>query len=153
MSQPTLFFSDKCPDTQPFVAGLEARGIRSDAVNITNSMRELKAFLLKMAQEWVSLSCLIQTVASILAWTAFKLTSYIRKKLGLRSQFLFSIGDSNGGGRRFYLRQSLLPGFGELLDSPLLVASAEKKSARSLGLLGLVGAPGGPSKLPDPRPL
>ena len=46
MSQPTLFFSDKCPDTQPFVAGLEARGIRYDAVNITNSMRELKAFLL-----------------------------------------------------------------------------------------------------------
>ena len=45
MSQPTLFFSDKCPDTQPFVAGLEARGIRYDAVNITNSMRELKAFL------------------------------------------------------------------------------------------------------------
>ena len=39
MSQPTLFFSDKCPDTQPFVAGLEARGIRYDAVNITNSMR------------------------------------------------------------------------------------------------------------------
>lgn len=45
MTQPTLFFSDKCPDTQPFVAGLEARGIRYDAVNITNSMRELKAFL------------------------------------------------------------------------------------------------------------
>lgn len=98
MSQPTLFFSDKCPDTQPFVAGLEARGIRYDAVNITNSMRELKAFLhlrdsrpefqaVKDGARVGSLSCLIQTVASILAWTAFKLTSYIRKKLGLRSQF------------------------------------------------------------------
>ena len=45
MTQPTLFFSDKGPDTQRFVAWLEARGIRYDAVNITNSMRELKAFL------------------------------------------------------------------------------------------------------------
>ena len=35
MNQPVLFFSDLCPDTAPFVAALNARGIGYEAVNIT----------------------------------------------------------------------------------------------------------------------
>ena len=45
MNQPVLFFSDLCPDTAPFVAALNARGIEYEAVNITASMKNLKRFL------------------------------------------------------------------------------------------------------------
>ena len=45
MNQPVLFFSDLCPDTAPFVAALNARGIGYEAVNITASMKNLKRFL------------------------------------------------------------------------------------------------------------
>ena len=45
MKQPVLFFSDLCPDTAPFVAALNARGIGYEAVNITVSMKNLKRFL------------------------------------------------------------------------------------------------------------
>lgn len=41
----TLFFSDKCPDTAPFVEELKAQGIEYEAVNITESMENLKRFL------------------------------------------------------------------------------------------------------------
>ena len=40
-----LYFSDKCPDTQPFVARLEQKGIAYQPVNITDSMLNLKRFL------------------------------------------------------------------------------------------------------------
>ena len=45
MNQPVLFFSDLCPDTAPFVAALNARGIEYEAVHITASMKNLKRFL------------------------------------------------------------------------------------------------------------
>ena len=45
MNQPVLYFSDLCPDTAPFVAALNARGIGYEAVNITASMKNLKRFL------------------------------------------------------------------------------------------------------------
>lgn len=45
MSQHILYFSDKCPDTAPFVAELEKQGIQYEAVNITDSMANLKRFL------------------------------------------------------------------------------------------------------------
>lgn len=45
MNQPVLFFSDLCPDTAPFVAALNARGIGYEAVNITASIKNLKRFL------------------------------------------------------------------------------------------------------------
>ncbi|MDO4814014.1 MAG: hypothetical protein Q3988_02870 [Gemella sp.] len=41
----TLFFSDLCPDTAPFVAELKAQGIEYEEVNITASMANLKRFL------------------------------------------------------------------------------------------------------------
>lgn len=45
MNTPTLFYSDLCPDTQPFVAELEKLGIHYDAVNIFESMSHFKEFL------------------------------------------------------------------------------------------------------------
>lgn len=43
--QAILFFSDKCPDTDPFVAELKQQGISYEEVNITESMANLKRFL------------------------------------------------------------------------------------------------------------
>ena len=45
MSQHILYFSDKCSDTAPFVAELEKQGIQYEAVNITDSIANLKRFL------------------------------------------------------------------------------------------------------------
>lgn len=45
MTQYTLFYSDKCPDTVPFVEELQRQGIEYEAVNITESMANLKRFL------------------------------------------------------------------------------------------------------------
>lgn len=45
MSNYVLFFSDKCPDTTPFVAELKNQGIEYEEVNITESMANLKRFL------------------------------------------------------------------------------------------------------------
>lgn len=41
----TLFFSDKCPDTAKFVEELKNQEIEYEAVNITDSMENLKRFL------------------------------------------------------------------------------------------------------------
>lgn len=41
----TLFFSDKCPETDAFVAELKLQGIQYEEVNITDSMANLKRFL------------------------------------------------------------------------------------------------------------
>lgn len=40
-----LYFSEKCPDTAPFVAELKKQGIAYEEVNITDSMANLKEFL------------------------------------------------------------------------------------------------------------
>lgn len=45
MAQHTLYFSDKCKDTEAFVAELERQGVEYEAVNITESMANLKQFL------------------------------------------------------------------------------------------------------------
>ncbi|MDU8923696.1 hypothetical protein RYD26_01965 [Pasteurellaceae bacterium LIM206] len=45
MSKPILYFSDKCPDTAPFVAELKARNIDYTEANISESMPNLKQFL------------------------------------------------------------------------------------------------------------
>ena len=45
MQRGTLYFSDKCPDTAPFVAALQENGIPYNKVNITDSMANLKQFL------------------------------------------------------------------------------------------------------------
>lgn len=45
MSQPVLFFSSLCPDTEPFLKVLNPIGIEYEAVNITESMANLKRFL------------------------------------------------------------------------------------------------------------
>ncbi|MBU0278605.1 MULTISPECIES: hypothetical protein [unclassified Gemella] len=45
MTRYILFFSDKCPDTQAFVAELKAQNIQYQEVNITDSMANLKQFL------------------------------------------------------------------------------------------------------------
>lgn len=42
MDTPTLFYSDLCPDTQPFVAKLEKLNIAYEAVNIFESMSNFK---------------------------------------------------------------------------------------------------------------
>lgn len=42
---PTLFYSNLCPDCPPFQATLTERGIAYEAVNITESMKNLKRFL------------------------------------------------------------------------------------------------------------
>lgn len=45
MTKHTLYFSDTCPDTKAFVEELERQGYDYDAVNITESMANLKQFL------------------------------------------------------------------------------------------------------------
>lgn len=40
-----LYYSDKCPDTPAFVEELATQGIEYQAVNITDSMANLKQFL------------------------------------------------------------------------------------------------------------
>lgn len=45
MANYTLYFSDKCPDTKAFVEELERQNITYRAVNITESMSNLKEFL------------------------------------------------------------------------------------------------------------
>lgn len=40
-----LYFSDKCPNTIDFVEELKKRDIPYEAVNITDSMKNLKEFL------------------------------------------------------------------------------------------------------------
>lgn len=40
-----LYYSDKCPDTPPFVEALKAQNIDYDSVNIMASMKNLKEFL------------------------------------------------------------------------------------------------------------
>lgn len=45
MAEYILFFSDKCPDTEPFVNELKAQDIQYKEVNITESTINLKKFL------------------------------------------------------------------------------------------------------------
>lgn len=45
MALPTLYYSDLCPDTEPFVAALREHDIAYQSVNITASMANLKQFL------------------------------------------------------------------------------------------------------------
>ena len=45
MATYTLFYSDKCPDTAPFVAELQRQNIDYEAVNITETTTNLKRFL------------------------------------------------------------------------------------------------------------
>ncbi|PJG85609.1 hypothetical protein [Conservatibacter flavescens] len=45
MTTPILYFSDKCPDTAPFVAKLKALQIDYLEANISENMPNLKAFL------------------------------------------------------------------------------------------------------------
>lgn len=45
MSKPILFFSSVCPDTDPFIKLLEPYQIEYEAVNITETMLNLKRFL------------------------------------------------------------------------------------------------------------
>lgn len=40
-----LFFSDLCPDTEPFVIKLQKLNINYQPINITQSMKNLKQFL------------------------------------------------------------------------------------------------------------
>lgn len=42
---PILYFSDKCPDTAPFVSELKARNIAYLEANISENMPNLKQFL------------------------------------------------------------------------------------------------------------
>lgn len=44
MATYTLFYSDKCPDTAPFVAELQRQNIDYEAVNITETTTNLKRF-------------------------------------------------------------------------------------------------------------
>ncbi|UPQ85256.1 hypothetical protein M0R79_06255 [Ignavigranum ruoffiae] len=45
MEDHILYYSDLCPDTEEFVSALQAKEIVYQAVNITESMANLKAFL------------------------------------------------------------------------------------------------------------
>ncbi|MBF6625837.1 hypothetical protein IU402_04535 [Aerococcaceae bacterium zg-BR9] len=45
MTKPILYFSDKCPDTAPFVTVLKELAVDYDEVNITASIPNLKRFL------------------------------------------------------------------------------------------------------------
>lgn len=45
MNHPVLYFSSLCPDTPPFVAYLEQLNIEYEAINITESIENLKRFL------------------------------------------------------------------------------------------------------------
>lgn len=45
MSQPVLFYSPLCPDTEPFLKVLEPLNLDYERVNITESMTNLKRFL------------------------------------------------------------------------------------------------------------
>ena len=45
MDTPILYFSDKCPDTAPFVAALKALNIDYIEANISENMPNLKRFL------------------------------------------------------------------------------------------------------------
>ncbi|TCP93325.1 glutaredoxin-related protein [Cricetibacter osteomyelitidis] len=45
MTKPVLYFSDKCPDTPPFVAKLAELNIEYEAANISDYMPNLKRFL------------------------------------------------------------------------------------------------------------
>lgn len=45
MEENILYYSDLCPDTESFVATLQAKEVVYQAVNITESMANLKTFL------------------------------------------------------------------------------------------------------------
>lgn len=45
MSKPVLYYSSVCPDTDPFIKLLEPYQIEYEAINITESMPNLKKFL------------------------------------------------------------------------------------------------------------
>lgn len=46
MGKYVLYYSDKCSDTAPFVAAMKENGIEEyEAINITDSMTNLKKFL------------------------------------------------------------------------------------------------------------
>lgn len=45
MSNNILYYSDVCPDTQPFLKELNRLGITYQSVNITESIKNLKEFL------------------------------------------------------------------------------------------------------------
>lgn len=45
MTKARLYFSDKCPDTEPFVKELVSLGIEYEEINITDSVSNLKLFL------------------------------------------------------------------------------------------------------------
>lgn len=45
MSKPILFYSSVCPDTDPFIKLLEPYHIEYEAINITETMPNLKRFL------------------------------------------------------------------------------------------------------------
>ncbi len=45
MAKPTLFYTDLCPDTAPFVQELERLNVEYEGVNIFESMANFKRFL------------------------------------------------------------------------------------------------------------
>lgn len=45
MTKPVLFFAHLCPDTEPFVAQLNALKVDYESVNILESMANFKRFL------------------------------------------------------------------------------------------------------------
>lgn len=45
MNKAILYYSDKCSDTEPFMAQLKSLGIDYEAVNINESIPNLQAFL------------------------------------------------------------------------------------------------------------
>lgn len=46
MAKHVLYYSDKCPDTRAFVEELDKQGYEYEKVNITESMVNLKQFLI-----------------------------------------------------------------------------------------------------------
>ncbi|MBG9982566.1 hypothetical protein HZY86_05505 [Aerococcaceae bacterium DSM 111020] len=49
--KPILFYSDKCPDTPTFVEALQKYNIDFQKINITDSMKNLKQFLVLRDQD------------------------------------------------------------------------------------------------------